>query len=126
MIYELSKRQLSSVNESGRVLRVVIPAPPELPGDLRRWASERLPSVAGMISTAKTINVIVQPRQSENEQGLTGLLGSIRDTWDEDRFCMLVHVVEVTLSPQNVRGRNPRRQWPGGPIATVSTKSSLT
>lgn len=68
MIYELSKRQLSGINESGRVLRVVLPAPPELPDDLRRWASGRLPSVAGLISSTKAINVIVQPRQRKRNR----------------------------------------------------------
>ena len=126
MIYELSKRQLSNINESGRILRIVIPAPPELPGDLRRWASERLPSVAGMISSTKPVEIIVQPRISKNEAGLSGLLGAIREEWDEERYCMVVPVVEVTLSPQSVRGRVARRQWPGGPIQEIVRESSAS
>lgn len=126
MIYELSKRQLSSINESGRILRIVIPAPPKLSGDLRRWACERLPSVAGMISSAKPTEIIVQPRMSKNEAGLSGLLGAIRDEWDEERYCMVVPVIEVTLSPQSVRGRVSRRQWPGGPIQEIVRESSAS
>ncbi|TWU21753.1 hypothetical protein Pla52o_39400 [Novipirellula galeiformis] len=123
MRYELSQRQLSNLNESGRVLRVVVPASPDLPVDLRRWASERLPSVGALISSVKMIDVVCQPRQSKSEPGLAGLIGSIRDDFDESRFCIIVKVVEVTLTPQNVRGRVPRRQWPGGAIESFQTDS---
>lgn len=123
MHYELSQRQLTSLNESGRVLRVVIPASPDMPDDLRRWAAERLPSVAALISSVKIIDVVCQPRQSKNEPGMSGLIGSIRDDFDESRFCIIVKVVEVTLTPQNVRGRVPRRQWPGGLIESFQAKT---
>lgn len=113
MIYRLSNRQAKELHQRGRPLHLVLPLPPgdREPRDVRRWASERLPDVAGLIAAVEIEEVVCSP--SPAEDGPTGAIGAIRRDWREDRPCWCVPVARVRLEPARIRGPVLGPQWPG-------------
>ncbi|KAA1261609.1 hypothetical protein LF1_41600 [Rubripirellula obstinata] len=116
MKYQLSNRQLKELRQNGRPLSICLPAPSDLPADLVRWSSTRLPDVADAITGAVADEVTCHASTLPGVPGAAGLFGTIRDDWDDDRYCFRVPVVVVSLEPARIRGGKLRRQWPGGAI----------
>lgn len=96
---------------------IYLPAAQPLPEDLLRWASERLPDIADAIGSVSVGETVCHASTSpEKVPGAAGLFGTIREDWDDSRYCFRVPVVVVKLTPQRVRGAKVGPQWPGGPL----------
>jgi hypothetical protein len=115
VIFTLSNRQLKTLNESRQPLVIFIPCPPDPPEDLIRWASTCLPSVSGMVVSARLETAICK-RPDNQTNGLQTAFGYLLSDWDDDAYCYCISVVSVMLRPQRVRGSIVGPQWPGGPI----------